>query len=197
MSGIYDIYTDGACSNNQGIGHNPGGWAAVFTSGEKFSGGEEETTNNRMELTGVIEGLKNTKVGSKVNIYSDSAYVVNMFNLKWIENWERNGYMTSGKKKPVENQDLVKLLRELEREREVTFIKVKGHSGNEWNELADKLATSAVPTNIKEKAASVMERENKVTLVIAKEKMEYLLKNINTEDEILQSIVQEIKQKII
>jgi ribonuclease HI len=144
---IYEVYTDGACKNNQAEGLQPGGWSAAFLDGRSFSGGSYATTNNRMEIQGAIEALKNTEVGSRVMLYSDSAYVINTFKQGWIDKWEKNGFITASKKKPVENQDLIKELRSLERERTVEFIKVKGHSGNKYNELADKLAVDAIPTD--------------------------------------------------
>jgi predicted AAA+ superfamily ATPase/ribonuclease HI len=98
------IYTDGACSGNPG----PGGWAAVLLYNEhkkEISGGEEHTTNNRMEMMAVIEGLKQLKEPCRVSLYSDSAYLINGFKKKWIDKWQRNGWQTAGKK-PVENRDL-------------------------------------------------------------------------------------------
>ncbi|WP_339060174.1 ribonuclease H [Tepidibacillus marianensis] len=139
----YEVYTDGACSNNQASGMQPGGWGAVFTDGRSFSGGNKQTTNNRMELTAVVEALRNTPPGSLVTIYSDSAYVINAFNQNWIKNWVRNGWKTS-QGKPVENQDLWKSLLPLTQERTVRWVKVKGHSGNKWNEIADQLAVQAI-----------------------------------------------------
>lgn len=130
------IYTDGACSHNPG----PGGWAAVlFYRGHKkeISGGEHETTNNRMELTAVIEALKALKMPCRVKIYSDSAYVVNCFQQKWYLKWEREGFK--------KNPDLWKELLALVRKHEVEFIKVKGHSDNKWNNHCDQLARAAIP----------------------------------------------------
>lgn len=136
------IYTDGACSGNPG----PGGWGAVLMyegQRKELSGGEKVTTNNRMELVSVIEALKALKKPCKITVYSDSAYVVNAFVQRWINNWQRNGWMTS-QKKPVENQDLWKsLLQEMERH-QVSYVKVKGHSDNEWNNHCDKLAREAI-----------------------------------------------------
>ncbi|QGU00870.1 Ribonuclease HI [Candidatus Syntrophocurvum alkaliphilum] len=133
------IYTDGACSGNPG----PGGWGAVLIYGEKIKeiyGYEDNTTNQRMELKAVIEALKMLKVtGWKVEVYSDSAYIVNAFNQKWIENWERNGWKNS-KKDPVANQDLWKELVELSSRNTVILKKVKGHSGDKWNDRSDELA---------------------------------------------------------
>ncbi|WP_124726829.1 ribonuclease HI [Staphylospora marina] len=137
------IYTDGACSHNPG----PGGWAAVLLyKGHKreISGGEPETTNNRMELTAVIKALELLKEPCRVKLHSDSAYIVNCFQQKWHEKWERNGWMTSGKK-PVENKDLWQRLLALTRKHQVEFIKVKGHSDVELNNRCDELARAAVP----------------------------------------------------
>lgn len=136
-----EIYTDGACSGNPG----PGGWGAILLYGEhrkELSGGEPETTNNRMELTAVIEALKVLKEPCKVKLYSDSAYVVNCFQQGWYRNWKRNGWVNS-KKQPVENQDLWKKLLDLLKHHQVEFVKVKGHSDNELNNHCDFLATEA------------------------------------------------------
>ncbi len=138
-----NIYTDGACSGNPG----PGGWAAVLLSGvhsKEIWGGEPQTTNQRMELQAVIEALKVLKVkGWKVNVHSDSAYVVNAFNQNWLDKWQNNGWMNS-KKEPVANQDLWKSLLELTRGNQVRIIKVKGHAGHVYNERCDELARQAI-----------------------------------------------------
>jgi ribonuclease HI len=136
------IYTDGACSGNPG----PGGWGAVLMYGgrrKELSGGEKLTTNNRMELVAVIEALRALKQPCAVTVYSDSAYVVNGFNSGWVDGWMRNGWVNS-KGQPVENQDLWKtLLGEMKRHR-VQYVKVKGHSDNEWNNRCDQLAREAI-----------------------------------------------------
>lgn len=137
------IYTDGACSGNPG----PGGWAAILMYGEhrkEISGGEQSTTNNRMELTAAIEALKHLKGTCRVFLHTDSAYMVNCFKQRWYANWEKNGWINS-KKNPVENRDLWQLLLEQTRRHQVEFIKVKGHSDNEWNNRCDELARGAVP----------------------------------------------------
>lgn len=137
------IYTDGACSGNPG----PGGWAAILMYGEhrkEISGGEQSTTNNRMELTAAIEALKHLKGMCRVHLHTDSAYMVNCFKQRWYANWEKNGWINS-KKNPVENRDLWQLLLEQTRRHQVEFIKVKGHSDNEWNNRCDELARGAVP----------------------------------------------------
>lgn len=137
------LYTDGACSGNPG----PGGWGAVLLYGEyrkELSGGERETTNNRMELTAVIEGLRALKEPCRVDIYSDSAYIVNAFMQGWIGGWERNGWKKADKK-PVQNADLWQMLLELTGIHKVIFHKVKGHADNELNNRCDELARAAVP----------------------------------------------------
>lgn len=136
------LYTDGACSGNPGIG----GWGAVlmFKGAEKqIFGAEPETTNNRMELTAVIKGLECLKESCEVEVYSDSAYTVNAFNNGWVYSWEKSGFKKSDNK-PVLNVDLWQKLLELTRKNTVTFIKVKGHADNEYNNLCDKLATDAI-----------------------------------------------------
>ena len=134
------IYTDGACSGNPG----PGGWAAILMAGgakKELSGGERDTTNNRMELMAVIEGLSALKRPCKVDVYSDSAYVVNAFSQNWIEKWIRNGWKNSAKAE-VANSDLWKRLIELTTTHKVTFHKVKGHAENEFNNRCDELAVA-------------------------------------------------------
>ena len=132
------IYTDGACSGNPG----PGGWGAILMMGEnkkEISGGSANTTNNIMELTAVIEALKMLKRPCKVNIYSDSAYVVNAFVQKWIYGWMKKGWKTAGNE-PVKNKELWQELYELTKIHDVTFNKVKGHADNEFNNRCDELA---------------------------------------------------------
>ena len=132
------IYTDGACSGNPG----PGGWAAILMAGgakKEMSGGERDTTNNRMELMAIIEGLKALKRPCKVDIYSDSAYVVNAFEQNWIGKWVKNGWKNSAKAE-VANSDLWKELINLTAMHNVTFHKVKGHADNEFNNRCDELA---------------------------------------------------------
>lgn len=125
-----NIYTDGACANNQS-NENIGGWGTILEYGEttkKLYGGEVNTTNNIMEMTAVIEGLKSLKsTDLKVNIFSDSAYVVNCFNQKWYHKWRMNGWMNSSKK-PVENKELwVELIDLVESVKSISFYRVKGH----------------------------------------------------------------------
>ena len=135
------IYTDGACSGNPG----PGGWGAVLIFGnnqKEISGGAKDTTNNIMEMTAVIEALKLLKEPCVVNLYSDSAYVVNAFKVHWIEGWIAKGWVNS-KKEPVKNKELWLEMIDLTNKHKVTFIKVKGHSTNELNNRCDFLATTA------------------------------------------------------
>lgn len=136
------IYTDGACSGNPG----PGGWGAILMykdTKKEISGGQMNTTNNIMEITAVIEALKLLKYECDVEVYSDSAYVVNAFKQKWIQNWKKNNWRTSSKE-PVKNRELWEELSELVDKHNVTFIKVKGHSDNEYNNRCDELARSAI-----------------------------------------------------
>lgn len=136
------IYTDGACSGNPG----PGGWGSILMykgNRKEISGGKKDTTNNIMELTAVIEGLKMLKYPCEVEVYSDSAYVVNGFNQGWIYNWVKNNWITSGKE-PVKNKEIWQELYELTKIHKVKFIKVKGHSDNEFNNRCDELARNAI-----------------------------------------------------
>ena len=136
------IYTDGACSGNPG----PGGWGAILMykdNKKEISGGKIDTTNNIMELTAVIEGLKLLKFSCKVKLYSDSAYVVNGFNQKWIYGWIKNGWKNASKE-PVKNKELWQELYDLTKIHEVEFIKVKGHADNEYNNRCDELARNAI-----------------------------------------------------
>ena len=144
-----DIYTDGACSGNPG----PGGWGAILIYNDiekEISGFCKESTNNRMELTAAIEALERLKTGCEVNLYTDSAYLVNAFNKGWIYAWLRNGWKTANKK-PVENQDLWNMIINLGKEHKVTYIKVKGHSDNPYNNRCDKLATGEIKKNSRRK----------------------------------------------
>ncbi len=145
-SKLIEIYTDGACSGNQ-FRTNTGGWGAILVSGNKrkeIFGGEKDTTNNRMELTACIMGLRELKREDVVvRLYSDSAYIVNCINNKWYIKWEKNGWKTA-KKEPVENKDLWEELLVFVKKINVEFIKVKGHSGVELNERADELANKGM-----------------------------------------------------
>ena len=137
-----EIYTDGACSGNPGIG---GYCGILFYKGKELvvSGAEQETTNNRMELTAVIKALEKLKEKCEVDLYSDSAYVINAINNDWITNWKNCGWKTADKK-PVANQDLWEKLLILLEGQCVTFIKVKGHSDNENNNRCDKIAREEI-----------------------------------------------------
>lgn len=133
-----NIYTDGACSGNPGAG----GYCSIliYNDIEKvISGSELDTTNNRMELLAVIKGLEALKEKCSVNLYSDSQYVIDAFNKGWIFNWQSNNWKTSDKKE-VKNIDLWQKLLALFDIHEITFIKVKGHSDNEFNNRCDKIA---------------------------------------------------------
>lgn len=141
-----DIYTDGACSGNPG----KGGYAAILLYGghEKIvTGAEELTTNNRMELMAVIEGLQCLKERCEVNLFSDSAYVVNAFLEGWIYGWQKKGWKRGSDE--VKNIDLWQRLLDLYRKHIVQFIKVKGHADNEYNNRCDKLAREAIAVLLK------------------------------------------------
>jgi len=136
------IYTDGACSGNPGAG----GWAAILIFGaniKKINGYAKDTTNNRMELFAIIKGLEALKYPCEVEIYSDSAYVVETINQNWISKWQQNGWKTSSKES-VKNADLWRDLLIKMQNHQITFIKVKGHSDNEYNNECDKLAKQAI-----------------------------------------------------
>lgn len=144
------IYTDGACSGNPG----PGGWGAILmASGKKkeISGFADSTTNNRMEMSAAIEGLKALNVQCNVTIYSDSAYLVKAFTEGWIENWKKNGWKNASKA-PVSNIDLWLELDELAQKHNITWKKVKGHSDNPYNNRADELAVQSIKDNLPKKA---------------------------------------------
>ena len=137
-----DIYTDGACSGNPGIG----GWCAIliYNGIEKtISGFNKQTTNNRMEVFAIIQGLAALKERCEVTIYSDSAYAVNAIENGWLESWKRNGWRT-GDNKEVKNIDLWNDLSLRMSEHNVRFVKVKGHADNEYNNLCDKTARAEI-----------------------------------------------------
>ena len=136
-----EIYTDGACSGNPG----PGGWGAYLIYGDKnkkISGFEKSTTNNRMEISAVIEALRNLKTPCKINLYTDSKYVMQGIT-EWIKNWQRNNWKNSSNK-PVKNTDLWQILLAETARHDITWHWVKGHSDNVGNNIADELATSAI-----------------------------------------------------
>jgi ribonuclease HI len=135
------LYTDGACSGNPG----PGGWGALlmYNGKEKeLSGGADYTTNNRMEMMAVIEGLKALKRPCHVKIHSDSALIVNAFNKRWIDGWQKRGWKKADKK-PVENKELWQEILKKMNKHSVEWIKVKGHSTNKLNNRVDRLAVEA------------------------------------------------------
>lgn len=139
------IYTDGACSGNPGAG----GWGAILFHGsykKEISGFEAETTNNKMEITAVIKALEMLKSPCVVELYSDSAYVVNAIKLGWLENWKNNNWLGSDKKQ-VKNIEYWKRLDELMHIHRVNFNKVKGHADNEFNNRCDELATGEIAKN--------------------------------------------------
>lgn len=135
-----DIYTDGACSGNPG----KGGWGAVLVYGnneKELSGGNPNTTNNRMELTAVIEALKALKEPCSVKLTTDSKYVCDAINQRWVYGWKKNGWKKSDKK-PALNVDLWQELLPLLEIHNVDFIWVKGHNGHKYNERCDTLAVN-------------------------------------------------------
>jgi ribonuclease HI len=141
VTDVVEIWTDGACSGNPG----PGGWAAIMRwrdAEKELVGGERDTTNNRMELMGVIVGLESLTRPSTVVIKTDSAYLQKAFTEGWLQRWKRNGWLTSAKK-PVANQDLWIALDEAASKHTVRFERVKGHAGVDLNERADRLAVAA------------------------------------------------------
>ena len=136
------IYTDGACSGNPG----PGGWGAILLAPphrKELSGGDRETTNNRMELQAAIEALEALKYPSRVQLYTDSIYVRDGIT-KWIDGWRRNGWRTAAKK-PVKNVELWQRLDAAVQRHKVEWHWVKGHAGHPENERADELARMAIP----------------------------------------------------
>ena len=136
----YVVYTDGSCLGNPGAG----GWAAVVIDREtgevsEISGGASHTTNNRMELTAAISALNALKIGSEIELFTDSQYLKNAFEKGWLRNWKLRGWVTSNKT-PVLNQDLWLALDELMTSRAVKFNWVRGHDGDHFNERCDQLA---------------------------------------------------------
>lgn len=141
-----EIYTDGACSGNPGAG----GWGAILRYGsveKELSGGESDTTNNRMELTAVIEALKALKKPCNIVIYTDSRYVMDGVN-EWMPNWKINSWRTSNKKTPVKNVDLWQSLESLLEIHKIKWVWVKGHNGHPENERVDKLARDEAKSRI-------------------------------------------------
>lgn len=145
------LYTDGACSGNPG----PGGWAAILKFGphqKEISGNMSYTTNNRMEFFAVISGLGALKQSCKVEVYSDSTYVVNAFNQNWVEGWKKRGWKTSDNK-AVENLDLWRLLLITMSKHDVSFHKVPGHQDHTENNRCDELARAEVQKIIRQDAS--------------------------------------------
>ena len=135
------MYTDGACRGNPG----PGGWGVLLKAGrheKTLHGGEHDTTNNRMELTAAIEGLRALKRSSDVVLYTDSRYVMDGIT-SWLANWKARGWKTAAKK-PVKNQDLWQALDAESARHNIRWVWVKGHSGDDGNEEADRLANLGI-----------------------------------------------------
>jgi ribonuclease HI len=142
------IYTDGACSGNPG----KGGWAAILKYGKhekEISGFEEDTTNNKMELRAAIEALKCLKQACEVELYSDSAYLINGFSKGWVDKWKLNGWVTSGKDE-VKNIELWEELDRLNSIHRIKWIKVKGHADNEYNIRCDSMAVNEIKKHSKD-----------------------------------------------
>jgi ribonuclease HI len=139
---VIDIFTDGACSGNPG----PGGWGALLRYGEvekELSGGETQTTNNRMEMMAAIAALEALKRPSTVRLYTDSQYVKKGIT-EWVPQWKKRGWRTADKK-PVKNSDLWQRLEKAEEPHKVEWLWVKGHNGHVENERVDLLARLAIP----------------------------------------------------
>ena len=136
------IYTDGACSGNPGAG----GWGAILfykDQMKEISGYNPMTTNNQMELTAAIEALDKLKEPCEIDLYSDSAYLINAFNEDWITKWQMNGFRNASKK-PVLNVEMWQRLIEFNATHKITWIKVKGHADNKYNNRCDELATGEI-----------------------------------------------------
>jgi ribonuclease HI len=146
------IYTDGACSGNPG----PGGWSAILIYGDRckeISGGEPETTNNRMELTAAIAALEALKHPSRVELHTDSSYLRDGIT-RWIHGWKRNGWRTADKK-PVKNAELWQRLDEARQPHQIAWHWVRGHAGHKENERADELAREAMAPYLKSRRSGV------------------------------------------
>ena len=154
MSKKVTIYTDGACSGNPGVG----AWAAILFYGEaskSFSELCQNTTNNRMELLGAINALKQLKEPCEVTLYSDSAYLINAFIEGWIYGWKAKGWQRGNKE--LLNKDLWQELYDLNKTHKIIWTKVKGHSNNQYNNECDKLATDEIKKYKKEQKLSEIE----------------------------------------
>ena len=137
-----EIFTDGACSGNPGAG----GWGAILRCRnveKELSGGERETTNNRMEMTAVISALQALKCPCNITLYTDSRYVLDGVT-KWLPNWKKNNWKTANKKSEVKNMDLWQILDALLPQHEIRWVWVKGHNGYPENERVDELARLAI-----------------------------------------------------
>lgn len=137
-----EIFTDGACSGNPGVG----GWGAILRCRnveKELSGGERETTNNRMEMTAVISALQALKCPCNITLYTDSRYVLDGVT-KWLPNWKKNNWKTANKKSEVKNMDLWQILDALLPQHEIRWVWVKGHNGHPENERVDELARLAI-----------------------------------------------------
>lgn len=140
-SQLIEIYTDGACRGNPG----PGGWGALLIYGDrekKIYGGERHTTNNRMELTAAIEALAALKQSCRLTLYTDSQYVCKGIT-EWLVNWKKRNWLTAAKR-PVKNVDLWQRLDQAIAQHDINWVWVKGHSGNEGNDIADQLANQGI-----------------------------------------------------
>lgn len=145
------IFTDGACRGNPG----PGGYGVVLECMDgkgqlyvkELSGGYKDTTNNRMELMAVLKGFEALAKPCRVQIYSDSQYIINAFNLGWLNSWVLNGWSRGKKKEPVKNEDLWRHILEHYNKHQVEFIWVRGHAGHPQNERCDVLATQAADSD--------------------------------------------------
>ena len=154
------IYTDGACSGNPG----PGGWGAVLMykgTKKEISGAKNNTTNNVMELTAALEGLKMLNFPCEVALYSDSAYLVNGFSQGWIYNWQKNNWQTSNKE-PVKNKEIWQEIYKMTQTHKVKFIKVKGHADNPYNNRCDQLARAQVTQYLKDRQTGQERLKNQV-----------------------------------
>lgn len=142
MSKHVEIYTDGACSGNPG----PGGWGVLLRYGaheKEMCGGEEDTTNNRMEMMAVIKALEALSKRSNIKLYTDSKYVLQGVT-EWMDGWKAKNWKTASKK-PVKNKDLWQEIDALVQQHDIEFIWVKGHAGHPDNEKADELARAGIP----------------------------------------------------
>ena len=151
MTARVEIFTDGACSGNPGVG----GWGAILRYKDiekELSGGEENTTNNRMELMAVIMALSALKTNCNISLYTDSKYVMNGIT-EWLANWKRNNWRTANKKQEVKNVDLWQRLDELTQQHEIRWLWVKGHNGHPENERCYALARGEVAKIKEEKIA--------------------------------------------